>query len=456
VVKAINRFSNEREMFVIGINHYPLGDDGYGSTLAHEFQHMIEWNLARRSAIWFNEGLSQLAEDLNGYVGGGPVYAHLLQPDVQLNAWSSDAAQTGQHYGTAHLFMRYFYELYGSESGLSDLIKADAGNNLEAFVQVAARKRPDIKSFEDLFADWVVANAINDDSVGDGRYAYKLLPETAALSAIQAGQVITSVQQFGADYLGVLDGPLTIDFDGAETVGLTGGQPKDGRFMWWSNRGDDSVETLTREFDLSGVQKATLQFSTWYEIEKNYDYGFVSVSADGGKTWTTLKGRTTTDSDPQGHNFGNGLTGVSGAPEAEPDKGTRAEWIDEQMDLTPFAGKKILLRFWVVNDEGYNAQGMLLDNIRIPELSYSDGAEDGEGGWQAQGFVRTTGVLPQEWTLRFMYVRGGKINVEPVPVDAEGRATIDLPEGERAVLAVMGTTQFTTEPASYSYTISQP
>ena len=23
--------------------------------------------------------------------------------------------------------------------------------------------------------------------------------------------------------------------------------------MWWSNRGDDSVETLTRAFDLSGV-----------------------------------------------------------------------------------------------------------------------------------------------------------------------------------------------------------
>ncbi|HEX5688759.1 MAG TPA: hypothetical protein VFX76_02100, partial [Roseiflexaceae bacterium] len=273
VVKAVNRYSNEREMFIISSSSYPIGSEGYGSTLAHEFQHMIEWNIARRSPGWFNEGMSQVAEDLNGYENSGAVFVHLLQPDVQLTAWSSDAAQTGEHYGTTHLFLRYFQEHYGSEGGIAELIKDDAGNNLDAFVQVAQRKNPAIKSFADLFADWAVANVINDESVDNGLYSYKLLPDTAALSPIQSGEVITSVHQFGTDYLGVLEGPVKIDFDGAETVGLTGAQPKDGRYMWWSNRGDDSIETLTREFDLSSVQKATLQFSTWYEIEKDWDYG---------------------------------------------------------------------------------------------------------------------------------------------------------------------------------------
>jgi hypothetical protein len=327
---------------------------------------------------------------------------------------------------------------------------------LEAFAPIAARKRPDIKRFADLFADWAVANVVNDADVGDGRYAYKLLPGSAALSEPRASEPVTTVQQFGADYLGILTGPLTIDFDGAETVGLTGTRPKDGRYAWWSNRGDDSVETLTRAFDLSGVQQATLQFATWYEIEKDYDYGFVTVSLDGGKTWTTLKGQTTTDFDPQGQNFGNGLTGVSGAPDAEPDKGTRGQWIEEQMDLTPFAGKQILVRFWVVNDAGYNAQGMLIDDIRIPELNYSDGAEESDGGWEAQGFVRTTGELAQEWTLRFISTKDGSLVVEPVAVDAQGRASITVPAGERAILAVMGTTPFTTEPATYSYTVVKP
>ncbi len=64
VVKAVNRFSNEREMFVIAAMP---GTPGFSSTLAHEFQHMIEANEQQRSPSWFNEGLSTLAEDLNGY-----------------------------------------------------------------------------------------------------------------------------------------------------------------------------------------------------------------------------------------------------------------------------------------------------------------------------------------------------------------------------------------------------
>ena len=41
------------------------------------------------------------------------------------------------------------------------------------------------------------------------------------------------------------------------------------------------------EFDLTRLQKATLQFSTWYNIEKDYDYAYVEVSTDSGKTWDT-------------------------------------------------------------------------------------------------------------------------------------------------------------------------
>src|SRR5512145_619563 len=81
VVKAVNRFSNEREMFVIGIDSYPLGTPGYASTLAHEFQHMIEWHQARRSPSWFNEGMSTLAEDLNEYVDHRTAELYLMNPD---------------------------------------------------------------------------------------------------------------------------------------------------------------------------------------------------------------------------------------------------------------------------------------------------------------------------------------------------------------------------------------
>jgi hypothetical protein len=400
--------------------------------------------------------MSTLAEDLNGYIDDATTMVYLGDPDLQLNTWTGDAAITYGHYGASQLFLRYFQEQYAGEQGLAELIKADAGNHLEAFVPLAQRKHPDIKSFADIYADWAVANVLNDPSVGDGRYTYKLLPDKARTTEVTPGEQTTTVSQFGTDYYGTLQGPLTFTFDGADTVKLVGADPKDGQYMWWSNRGDDSIETLTREVDLSGVQKATLRFSTWYEIELNWDYGFVTVSTDGGQSWTTLKGKTTTNDNPQDQNFGNGLTGVSGSPGVETDKGTRGKWIEEQMDLTPFAGKKVLLRFWVVNDAAYNAQGMLIDNIRIPELNYSDGAEEGDGGWQAQGFVRTTGELPQTWALRLIRVKGGQTNVESVPVDNQGRATVKLAEGETGTLAVIGTTPITTEPATYTYTVTTP
>jgi len=460
VVKAVNRFSNEREMFVINVTNRSFGSPGYALTLAHEFQHMIEWNVARRSPAWFNEGMSTLAQDLNGYVEDGLPGVYLSNPDIQLTTFSqatADRAVFSAHYGASQLFLRYFQEQYAGEGGLADLIHADAGNNLDAFVQVAARKRPDILSFADIYADWAVANVLNDPTVADGRYAYARLPhQLAAISDLQGDAAQASVQQFGVDYYGNLVGPLTLAFDGADTVSLAGAGPREGRAMWWSNRGDDSVTTLTRAFDLSGAQRATLQFSAWYELELDFDYAFVSVSADGGTTWTPLKGSTTTAQDPQGQNYGNGITGISGAPGLDTGHGTRGQWIEEQVDLTPYAGKQVLLRFWVVNDDVFNAPGVLIDNIRIPELSYADGAEQGDGGWQAQGFVRTSGELPQTWALRLIRVSGGATSVEHVPADAQGRATVTLADGERATLAVIGTARFTTEPAGYSYHVTRP
>jgi hypothetical protein len=40
-------------------------------------------------------------------------------------------------------------------------------------------------------------------------------------------------------------------------------------------------------------------------------------------------------------------------------------------------------------------------------------------------------------------------------VDDQGRASIQLDAGETGLLAVIGTTPFTTEPAMYSYTVEQ-
>ncbi|MEM8530372.1 MAG: hypothetical protein AAGF95_05975 [Chloroflexota bacterium] len=450
VVQEVNRFSNEREMFVVGLNSFPVGQSSYGSVLAHEFQHMIHWHEQRRGPAWFNEGLSTLAEDLNDFGDDNTTILHVQNPDIQLTTWSNDAAQTGQHYGTSQLFMRYVYEQYAQDGGLAQLIRDDAGNNLEAFTAMAQQTRPEVSSFADIVADWAVANLINDPSIDGGRYAYSRLPDTTAPVDLEL-DAPQDINQFGADYWALPAGTPTLMFNGSDTVRLTGALPNSGQYAWWSNRGDDTVSTLTRAFDLREVDQATLQFSTWHEIEYNWDYGYVAVSTNGGDTWTTLEGQTTTTEDPQGNNIGvNGLTGISGTPGIETGRGEVGQWIEEQMDLTPFVGQEVQVRFWLVHDDAYNANGMLIDDVRIPEIEYMDDFEEVDEAWEAEGFVRTTGVLPQQWALRLVEEVGGETTVTPVDVNKSGQATVSLSEGANSVLVVLANTPYTTQNATYT------
>lgn len=447
--RALSLNDNPRKLLVIGVDSYPPGTDGYLSILAHEFQHMIHAHQQPGSPAWFNEGLATLAQDLVGLPDSELALIHLAEPGVSLTGWSQDAAQTGAHYGAAHLFLRYYLEHYGEQCEVRCLLREDAGNQLDVFARFASERRPGISTFSDLVADWAVANVVNDPQVGDGRYAYQGLPGYASVVSPGHGRSERNLAQFGVDYLGVLEGPLTIEFDGQDVVSLTGAQPAAGEWMWWSNRGDGKLATLTRAFDLSSVSQATLRFSAWYEIERNFDYGYVTVSTDGGQTWQPLPGSTTTPDDPQGQNLGHGLTGVSGRRQAEVAQG-RALWVEEEMDLTPYAGEQILLRFWLINDPEFNASGLLLDRICVPQIGYCDGAEDETGGWQTQGFVRTTGGIPQGWEMRLAVLTdAGVTTVRDVAPDADNRATVRLRAGEKGVLVVLATAGQTQEPGRY-------
>lgn len=448
VVKGANRFSNERDMFVIAQDSYPLGSEGYASTLAHEFQHMIHENEQPQSASWFNEGMSTLAEDLNGYGDSYTTLMYLGETDLPLTDWRS----VGQHYGMSQLFMRYFYEQYAGEKGLAGLITANAGVYLDSFATMAAQKRSDIKSFDQIFADWAVANLINDPHVGDGRFAYKLLPHTVGTTDLEPGTHKADISQYGIDYIGLPAGS-SLTFDGSSKVPLVGSLPKDGKYAWWSGRFDQTMASMTRELDLTAVQKATLKFATHYEIELNYDYAFVSVSTDGGETWKNLEATTSTSDDPQDANYGFGLTGVSGSPGKDIDDAP-GKWIEEEADLTPYAGQRVLLRFWMITDAAVNGSNILIDNIRIPEINFQDSAEQGDNGWQTAGFERVYGLLPQHWELRLVRM-GNETSVEPVAVDANGHAELQLQKGERAVLVVMATTRLSSDKATYTVTIKR-
>ena len=73
-----------------------------------------------------------------------------------------------------------------------------------------------------------------------------------------------------------------------------------GSFSFWSNKGDESNMTLTREFDFTDVSgPIEFSYSTWYDIEEDWDYLYLEVSEDG-QNWTILETPSGTDTNPTG------------------------------------------------------------------------------------------------------------------------------------------------------------
>jgi hypothetical protein len=457
--------SNQHEMFYINLENALPGSDYFDGILAHEFQHMIHWAMDRNEDTWVNEGLAELAAQVNGYDVGGSEYAFSLAADTQLTAWG-ELDNSASHYGASYLFLAYFLDLYG-EQAVRQLV-AEPLNGTVGFEAVLDGLDAIHGDFEELFADWVIANYLDSPSHGAGRYGYADLrlerPRYAARHASFPVNERATIHQYAADYILVEgEGDLHVEFEGNTVVSLLGNQTHSGEYQWWSSRGDDGDATLTRFFDLTAVEKATLEAWMWYDLEADYDYAYVQVSTDGGKTWNLLANDHTTTSNPSGNSYGPAFTGRSGG-------GEEARWSKETFDLTPFAGQQVLIRFEVITDEALNRPGLALDDIALPEIGYSYDAELPEGrggdtdGWQADGWLRVTDHVPQEFLVQVITL-GPEIRIRRMPLNEFMQGSLTLRRlgepawsgggKERAVLVVSALAPATTERAGYSYRITQ-
>ncbi len=447
----VHQYSNEREMFYINVENVTVGDDFYNGVLAHEFQHMIHWYNDRNEDTWLNEGFSELAAYLNGLDVGGSYIAYAMQPDTQLNSWPDEPGEAGPNYGGAYLFTSYFLERFGEEA--TRALVANKENGIVSVNDVLAELGTGY-TFEDLLADWVIANYLDDPAAGDGRYDYEALTMRIVVEESvfdYPAQAQAEVHQYAADYIVLerADVPVKIEFQGATLVKVVDNEAHSGTYQWWSNRGDDSDMTLTRAFDLGEVEKATLSYWAWYDIEEDWDYAYLEVSADGGETWKTLPATSTTDTNPNGNNYGWGYTGQSG--------GGSPQWIEEEVDLSDYAGQEILLRFEYITDDAVNRPGFCVDDMAIPEIGYQYDAEKGDDGWAAEGFIRMDNILPQEWIVQVIEL-GAETAVKRMALD-EGQRGEYVIEGfgrgvNRAVLVISALAPATSEAGIYRYAIA--
>jgi hypothetical protein len=445
-LRAVRPLSNEAEM--VYMDHtLRLGGTAFSVVLAHELQHLIHANVDGNEEAWINEGI---AEASSGLVGGAlsSVSAFAGQPDIQLNAWDSEGSSA--HYGAGAAFTRYLAHRFGGDEQLGAIIRAQ-GDGAQGIDEFLSTVDPEL-TFRDVFADWITANAL--DRV-EGPYSNPGKPiDVRVEGTLSPGSPADGeATQFGTDYY-QLDGlePATYEvrLDGASAVNVLPVTAPDGGAMLWSNGEDDVDTTLTREFDLTGTDAPVLTFRTWFDIEPWYDWGYVAASTDGGSTWTALTGDQTTDDDPVQVAFGPGYTGASGG-------GEDPTWVDERIDLSAYAGKKVLLRFEYITDGSTHGEGWAIDDIAIEEAGFRD-ADGSDAAWQAGGWVRIDAPLPQSWIVRLIAQRS---DGEPVVVDADvtaggsGALQFDATGLHDVIVAVAGATEGTNQRSPYTLTLTR-
>jgi hypothetical protein len=455
---AAHEYSNAHETFMFNADNMDLGDADTASTLAHEFQHMIHWYRDRNETSWMNEGFSVLAEFLLGY----PVYFdydYIVNTDRQLTDWPTDSSDTLPHYGAGFLFTNYFLNRFGEEA--TQLLVAEPANGMES-VELVLQKIGAVDALtnqpitaEDVFLDWTIANYLQDGSVADGRYAYSNYPDanqadaTETITTCPSSQRVRDVHQFGVDYINIkCDGNYTIHFEGSVQTSLLPASAHSGQYAFWSNKGDESDMTLTQEFDFTSVDSPlTLSYWMWHDLEEDYDYVYLVASTDG-ENWQILNTPTCTTYDPSGNSYGCGYNGMSGGS-------NEAQWVQENVDISQFAGQKVFLRFEYITDAAVNGEGLLLDDISIPEIGYTSDFEADTGGWQAAGFARVTNILPQTFRLAIIE-HGNQTTVSYITLDETLAADIPISIGgnvKSVTLVVTGTTPYTRQKAAYQYEI---
>ncbi|MYC29100.1 MAG: hypothetical protein F4X65_03295 [Chloroflexi bacterium] len=438
--KAIRPHSNEREMIYINISYLQFGSQSHLRVLAHELNHAILWNSDSSEDTWVSEGLAELSTTIAGYGQDFSVRHFLRSPHVPLVHWPLDDSLISAHYGGASLFMYYLNEHYPPRdgNGLVTLMQ-EPEDNIEG-VNVYLRDQGYEREFHDLLKDWVAANFLDDSQ---GLYGYDSLEVE-----VEEGRVLSRpdvierrIAQYGTHYIelgsDLRNSRVKLTFEGQGSVRLLPTEVGEAG-CWWSNAGDAMVSTLTTEVDLTSATEATLSYDAWFSIEEDWDYTYLQVSEDGGEHWVILETPHTSDEDPLQVAFGPGYTGESGG------------WLAENVDLAPYLGKQIMVRFQYVTDDALNGIGMCVAGASITV----DGMPN-PPNWTPHGFILVDNELPQEFIVQVIQ-KGSENRVERMsatyvePGTWKGELHIEPYEAlERAMIAITATAPVTRVKASY-------
>ena len=169
----------------------------------------------------------------------------------------------------------------------------------------------------------------------------------------------------GADYVDLGNTNLhSVKFSGAKTLPpiplewtLVNDDPdRAGNSVLFSGNTSNTDAAMVAPISVPAADP-TLRFLAKYGAEAGFDYGYVGISTDGGKSYTIIPGDKTVDAP-----LGPGLNG------------TTTGFEPHSYDLSAYAGQNVLLSIRYVSDGGVNEGGLLVDDITVGATTVSDGS----------------------------------------------------------------------------------
>ena len=411
----------------------------YEGVFAHEYQHLLEYYASPGEATWVNEGLSDWAQTLTGYVNpatpitqigfdshtqcflgylgiktdANPI-PRIGGPENSLTLWSDQGDdEILCDYGAAYTNMEYLHGQFGTA-----LMKRLHNEDLNGFAgyQASLDAHASGTSARDVVHRWAAMVAI-DGLLDQGRQlvgGIRSRYQTPTLNATVNWDIPDAFSEPGAppngsDYVRLknaagqpvrVKGIKSLRFDGASTltphpiewtVDTVTPPASAANPALYSGIADNMDRAIVRQVSVP-AGGGNLTFDGFWNTEDGWDFAFVQVSTDGGATYTSIPCTDTVTEDPA-HPF----PAIPSIKSQLPGFHAYSNgWRPQVCSLSAYAGQSILLAFRHMTDANTQGSddpaaagvrpGFWVDNVAVAGTPISDGST--LEGWQSPTQIR--------------------------------------------------------------------
>ena len=400
----------------------------YEGTFAHEYQHLLENYVDIDEVSWVNEGLSDYAQTITGYVDptipvtqigfdshiqGFLGFNDVLTPanpiprpggpENSLTLWGDQTdypTEVFSDYGAAYTFMEYLHGLFGTEFMRN--LHLNPGIGLDGLAAVLADAGSAAKPLE-LIGSWATMVAV-DASLDAGFSLTGGTPAEFSTPTLNAEINWDNDQAFagpgappnGSDYVRLRDaGDAYLNVGEADSIEFNGVSkleklpvqwkvdktpPKGSSKALYSGKGDNLDRTIARKVV---VREGNLDVDMAWNTEVGYDYAYAQVSTDGGKKYKSVR-----CADSVKAPLGPGFDGKSGG------------FVTEHCNLSRYAGDRVILAFRYVTDGGVVLPGFWVDDVVLDGRRISNGTT--LKGWKSVTQIHPVQV--KKWLVRLVAI----------------------------------------------------